>query len=159
MVARRLSGVLKRALQTSLVVLERADCPHPDAIVTGNCHGMRARHRGFLREMVERARTIAATPPHFIPFHPRTPSAHLIAIRTGTHGYNNTFSHGEASFEAALLDAQLLLALGEAEQALVGAHDEDGECTVCFLDTEANGALCRLDAPMSAAELCRNSIV
>ena len=157
MVARRLSGVLKRALQTSLVVLERADCPHPDAIVTGTAMGCVRDTEAFLREMVERDEQLLQ-PTHFIHSTHNTIGA-LIAIRTGTHGYNNTFSHGEASFEAALLDAQLLLVLGEAEQALVGAHDEDGECTVCFLDTEANGALCRLDAPMSAAELCRNSIV
>ena len=50
--------------------------------------------------------------------------ASMIAIFTGNHGYNTTYSHRTISFELALQDALLRLRLGQIRTALVCANDE-----------------------------------
>lgn len=140
MVARRLSGVLKRALATSLFTLQKMGVEQPDAIITGTEMGCLHETESFLKEMCLEGET-CLKPTHFIQSTHNTISS-LVAIRTHTHGYNSTWSHGSDSFFSALLDAWLQLQLGDIENALVGLHDERGECALSlFLDTQLKGAL------------------
>ena len=50
--------------------------------------------------------------------------AGMLAIQTKSHGYNITFSQGDRSFDCALQDAALQIAMGNIDTALVGSHDE-----------------------------------
>ena len=134
MVARRLSGVLKRALLTSLVTLKRMAIEQPDAIITGTEMGCIKETENFLREMTEGGEE-CLKPTYFIQSTHNTISS-LIAIHTHTHGYNCTYSHRKNSLKGALTDALLQLKLGDITNALVGWHDEAGEIAVSlFLDT------------------------
>ena len=47
-----------------------------------------------------------------------------IAIRTGCHGYNRTYSQGDDSLKWALHDARERICTGRAETVLVGCYDE-----------------------------------
>ena len=53
--------------------------------------------------------------------------ASAIAIRTACHGYNITYSQGDASAEWAVRDAKMLLRKGEVKNVLVCAFDEELE--------------------------------
>jgi 3-oxoacyl-[acyl-carrier-protein] synthase II len=87
-----------------------------------------------------------------------------IALMLQCHAYNNTFVHRGFSFESAMLDAQMLLEEGQANNVLVGGVDEitdtshqilerfglfkdrmDGEGAVFFLLSKEPGGLARLD--------------
>ena len=50
--------------------------------------------------------------------------ASLIAILTGNHGYNATYSQGKQSLECALKDVQTQMSLGLIRSALVLEFDE-----------------------------------
>jgi 3-oxoacyl-[acyl-carrier-protein] synthase III len=54
------------------------------------------------------------------------------------NGYNNTYCHRGASFEAALLDAMMLLGEGEAKHVLVGGIDEYSRHHHCLMSEESN---------------------
>ena len=57
-----------------------------------------------------------------------------IAIRTGCHGYNITYSHGDKSMDLALEDAVRLIESGKAEYVLVGCYDESIPLTDFFAE-------------------------
>lgn len=48
-----------------------------------------------------------------------------LAIRTGCHGYNTTYSQGEDSMEWALRDAVRQIETGKAKSVLVSSFDEE----------------------------------
>ena len=53
--------------------------------------------------------------------------ASLIAILTGNHGYNCTYSQGKQSLDCALKDIQTQMSLGLIQSALVLEFDEEVE--------------------------------
>ena len=53
--------------------------------------------------------------------------ASLIAILTGNHGYNATYSQGKQSLACALMDIRCQMALGRIRSALVLEFDEQVE--------------------------------
>ena len=120
--ARRMGGLMKRALVTTLKVLKETGIEHPDAIITGTCLGSLDYTERILDAMLENGEE-ALSPTHFMQSTHNTVGSAL-AIYTKTHGYNTTYSHGGISFELALKDAWMQLNLGQISNALVGGHDE-----------------------------------
>lgn len=119
--ARRLSKSLKRSLAVSVHTLRMSGIACPDAIVTGTGLGSVESTEAFLQDLCEHGEQLLK-PTHFMQSTHNTYAA-LVAIATGAHGYNNTYSHKHISFESALWDAVLQLRAGKIGNALVGAHD------------------------------------
>lgn len=122
LVARRLSPMLKTALQTSRYLLAEVGDPQPDAIITATAHGCLSQTMQFLRE-IDTQHEQLLHPAAFMQSTHNTVGS-LIAIQTRNHGYNTTYSNGPRSLQCALIDAVLQIGLGELHTALVGLHDE-----------------------------------
>ena len=120
--ARRLGKLLKRALATSLSVLQEGGIPNPDAIVTGTGFGSVENTELFLDAMVREGEQMLK-PTQFMQSTHNTASS-LIGIHTHSHGYNSTYTQKGLSFDSALYDAWLQFRLGKINSALVGSHDE-----------------------------------
>ena len=122
MEGRRMGKLMKRALATSLSALRNAGLEHPDAIITGTSLGSVADMESVLNAVCENGGE-SVKPTNFMQSTHNTLGS-LIALRTGTHGYNCTWSQECLSFEDALADAMTQLRLGRIGNALVGAFDE-----------------------------------
>ena len=61
-----------------------------------------------------------------------------IAIRTGCYGYNITYSHGDASLQWAMRDAERLLETGKVKSVLVGSFDESTPIFSQFAERSGN---------------------
>ena len=122
MEGRRMGHLMKRALATSMTGLETAGIPHPDAIVTGTGMGC-LEHTGAFMDGISGRNGAVMKPTHFMQSTHNTLSS-LIAIKTGSHCYNATYSHRGVSFESALEDAVTQMRLGRISNALVGCFDE-----------------------------------
>ena len=155
LVSRRLSGVLRRALLTSLVTLKRAGIEQPQAIITGTAMGCVDETEKFLRELANDGEG-SLKPTNFIHSTHNTISS-LIAIHAHCHSYNSTYAHGQRSLESALTDAWLQIALGDLETALVGWYDEEGQIAISMvLTNEADGAEYTLNSLEDVRQLCSN---
>lgn len=122
MEARRMGKLMKRSLATSLTALREAGIEHPDAIITGTFLGSVENTEALLVSLTGMS-DAPMKPTNFMQSTHNTVSS-MIGIRTASHGYNATYSHGLTSFESALLDALTQLGLGDIENALVGLSDE-----------------------------------
>lgn len=120
--ARRMSKILKRAICTSLSVLNNSGISQPDAIVTGTGMGCFENTEKFLIDISKFGES-CLKPTLFMQSTHNTISS-LIAIVLKCHGYNNTYSHKGISFDSALLDAWIQILSGNIRSALVGSHDE-----------------------------------
>ena len=119
---RRLGKILKRAMLTSKQVIEATGIQTPEAIITGTGFGCMENTELFLNAMVNEGEEFLK-PTSFMQSTHNTISS-LIAIDTGSHGYNSTYTQKSISFDLALLDAFIQLKGGLIKNALVGAHDE-----------------------------------
>lgn len=119
---RRMSHVVKMGVGTALECIRRCPNTRIDAIVTATGLGCLADSERFLSSVVENGEQLL-NPTPFIQSTFNTIGGH-IALLTGNHCYNMTYSHRNASFESALCDALLLLEASQAENVLVGAADE-----------------------------------
>ena len=122
MEARRMGRLLKRAVWTSSEALRQAGIDVPDAVVIGTDFGCIDNSEHFLKA-VKGMDDAPLKPTHFMQSTHNT-IASLIAIRLGCHGYNATYSHRGRSYESALEDAWMQIALGDIDTALVGWFDE-----------------------------------
>ena len=120
--ARRMSKILKRSVVTAKTALNDASLAMPDAIITGTGMGCMENSEKFLIDICKYGENLLK-PTLFMQSTHNTVSS-LIAIILKCHGYNNTYSHSEISFESALLDAWLQIKGGSIDNALVGSHDE-----------------------------------
>ena len=120
--ARRMGGLMKRALVTTLKVLGETGMEHPDAIITGTSLGSLDYTERFLDSIVDNGEE-ALSPTWFMQSTHNTVGSAL-AIYTKTHGYNTTYSHGNISFDLTVQDAWMQMQLGKISTALVGGHDE-----------------------------------
>ena len=120
--ARRMGNLMKRALVTTLKVLNETGIEHPDAIITGTCLGSLDYTERLLSAMTENNEE-TLSPTYFMQSTHNTVGSAL-AIYTKTHGYNTTYSHGCKSFDLTVLDAWMQMQLGRISTALVGGHDE-----------------------------------
>lgn len=163
MQARRMGRLMKRALAVSKDVLGKAEMERPDAIITATGLGCMENTELFLGKMCESGETMLP-PTEFMQSTHNTVSS-MLAINLCCHGYNCTYSHGDISFESALLDALTRIRLGLSDTVLVGAHDETtaqtytvlrnagyftDDCTASeasvamLLSSSPEGALCEL---------------
>lgn len=120
--ARRMGGLMKRALVTTLKVLGETGIEHPEAVITGTSIGSLDYTERILDGMTENGEQ-ALSPTYFMQSTHNTVGSAL-AIYTKTHGYNTTYSHGSISFDLTVQDAWMQMQLGKISTALVGGHDE-----------------------------------
>ena len=122
MKARRMGRLLKRALATALKAMESSGIEKPDAILNGTAMGCMEHTLQLLNGLSAEGESVSM-PTAFMQSTHNT-VATQIAIFTGNHGYNTTYSHRNVSFELALQDAFLRLRAGRLRTALVCANDE-----------------------------------
>lgn len=120
--ARRMSKILKRAICTSITALNNSGVKMPDAIITGTGMGCIENSEKFLIDLARFGEN-CLKPTLFMQSTHNTISS-LIAIVLKCHGYNNTYSHKDISFESALLDGWLQIKSNMINNALIGSHDE-----------------------------------
>lgn len=120
--ARRMSKILKRTICTAFTALNNSGVKEPDAIITGTGMGCMENSEKFLIDLARFGEN-CLKPTLFMQSTHNTISS-LIAIVLKCHGYNNTYSHKDISFESALLDGWLQIRSGMIRNALVGSHDE-----------------------------------
>ena len=122
MEARRMGKLMKAAHLSSLRALKAAGIERPDAIVTATSRGMFEISRQFLSDIHTGGEELLKPTLFMQSTHNTIGSA--LAIRTGCHGYNITYSHGEDSMKWAVRDAERLIRTGQAVSVLVGSYDE-----------------------------------
>jgi len=122
MKARRMGKLQKRALVTALKAMEISGIGEPDAILNGTAMGCMENTVQMLNGLSVEGEEVNM-PTCFMQSTHNT-VASQIAIFTGNHGYNTTYSHRTVSFELALQDAFMRLRVGLARTALVCANDE-----------------------------------
>ena len=120
--ARRMTPQTRRIVAAAKRVMKEANIEKPDAILCATQWGCMAQSMRFLQDMMDsNEQQLKPTP--FIQSTHNT-IASLIAILTGNHGYNATYSQGTQSLECALMDMQTQMALGMINNALVLEFDE-----------------------------------
>jgi len=120
--SRRMCSLLKRAIVTSRLTLQKASVEMPDAIISGTGLGCIENTEKFLYSIWENEEK-CLQPSFFMQSTHNIISA-AIAIDLKCHGYNNTFVHKGISFESALLDAIIQFKQHKIRSALVGGYDE-----------------------------------
>lgn len=127
MESRRMGKLMKASLLSAFRAMKEAGVERPDAIITATSKGMLETSDLFLEDIVANGEELLKPTLFMQSTHNTISSA--IAIRTGCHGYNITYSHGDESLEWALYDARRLAASGEAGTVLVCSFDENvSEC-------------------------------
>jgi 3-oxoacyl-(acyl-carrier-protein) synthase len=127
MQSRRMCNLMKAAFLTSKRALESAGISQPDAIIIATKHGMLENGKIILDTLAEQGEE-GISPTLFMQSTHNT-LAGALAIHLGCHGYNITYSHGEESLQWAIRDAERLISEGNAENVLVGFHDEMPFCS------------------------------
>lgn len=122
MESRRMDRLMKAATLSALRALETAGLKSTDAIITGTANGMLETSNRFLDDIFANGEQ-QLKPTLFMQSTHNTLGS-SIAIRTGCHGYNITYSQGADSMEWALRDAREKIRSGRAETVLVGVYDE-----------------------------------
>lgn len=125
MESRRMCTLMKASLLSSLRAAKEADLQCPDAVIAATSGGMLQTSIQFLEDMEENGETMLKPTLFMMSTHNTVASA--IAIRLGCHGYNITYSQGEASSLWALRDARRLLENGKASSVLVTSFDESAD--------------------------------
>ena len=123
MESRRMGKIMKASLLSAYSVLKDAGIERPDAIIAATSKGMLELSAIFLEDIVVN-REEQLKPTVFMQCTHNT-IASAIAIRTGCHGYNITYSQGDDSSAWAVRDAKMLLRKGEAKTVLVCSFDEE----------------------------------
>ena len=120
--ARRMTPQMRQLVAVARKALQQAGTPMPDAILCATQWGCMLQSMRFLTDMLQtNERELKPTP--FIQSTHNT-IASLIAIQTGNHGYNITYSQGLQSIDSALLDVACQMSLGRIRTALVLEFDE-----------------------------------
>ena len=122
MEGRRMGKMLKRAIATSTTCLQESGTEHPDAIVTGTGLGCVQHSEAVLKELCFNGDD-SVKPTNFMQSTHNTISS-VIGIRSGSHGYNCTYSQEGLSFENALADAVTQMRNKRISNALVNSFDE-----------------------------------
>lgn len=125
--ARRMAKGIKMGVVASKIALKEAGLENVDAIITGTGMGCVIDSEKFVSAIIDNNEEFL-TPTSFIQSTHNTVGGQ-IALGLGCKGYNFTYVHASNSFESALLDAQMQLENGEAQNILVGGVDELGEHT------------------------------
>ena len=123
--ARRMTPQMRRIVAAAKRALEAAQIELPDAIVCATQWGCMLQSMRFLQEMIERDEQQLKPTPFIQSTH--NTIASLVAILTGNHGYNSTYSQGKQSLRCALSDVETQMSLGLINNALVLEFDEQVE--------------------------------
>ena len=100
--------------------------PQLDGILMASSNGAIEDCFKFLEQMVNYNEG-TLTPTHFVQSTPNAPAGQL-ALMSKTTGYNTTYVSTGLAFEAALLDAKMLLEEGRGRTFMIGAVEELSEC-------------------------------
>ena len=123
--ARRMTPQMRRIVAAAKKALNEASIPQPDAIVCATQWGCMLQSMRFLQDMIDsNEQQLKPTP--FIQSTHNT-IASQIAILTGNHGYNSTYSQGTQSLQCAISDIETQMSLGLIHNALVLEFDEQVE--------------------------------
>lgn len=122
MESRRMCTLMKASLLSSLRALEISGIGCPDAIIAATSEGMLETSCQFLQDIEDNDEAMLKPTLFMMSTHNTVASA--IAIRLGCHGYNITYSQGDASSQWAMRDARRLIADGKAASVLVTSFDE-----------------------------------
>lgn len=136
MESRRMGKLMKAAHLASLRALKSAGITCPDAIITATSRGMLEISMQFLED-INAFDEEHLKPTLFMQSTHNTLSS-AIAIRTGCYGYNITYSHGDASLQWAMRDAERLLETGKVKSVLVGSFDESTPIFSQFAERSGN---------------------
>lgn len=120
--SRRMGRIMKAALLASLRSLDAAGIKTPDAIITATSRGMLETSQQFMNDIDANGEDLLKPTLFMQSTHNTVGSA--IAIKTGCHGYNITYSQGDDSEKWALRDAERLLGRGDIDSVLVCSFDE-----------------------------------
>lgn len=129
--SRRMSTGVKMGIAASKSALLYAHLETPDAIITGTGMGCIEDSEKFLNAIIDNGEQYL-TPTSFIQSTHNTVGAQ-IALTLKCKGYNLTYVHGAASFESALVDAQLMLHENTVKNILVGGVDELGNQFIQYI--------------------------
>jgi 3-oxoacyl-(acyl-carrier-protein) synthase len=121
-ISRRMGVILKRALASSLHVINKTGIDKPDAIITGTGLGCIENTEKFITAMLENNEELL--PPTCFMQSTHNTIGSQIAVHLKCNGYNSTYSHRGTSFDSALMDACIQFELGEIHTAMVNGHDE-----------------------------------
>lgn len=122
---RRMGKLMKAAILSALKALETAGMESPDAIITATSHGMLETSNKFLNDILANDEEMLSPTLFMQSTHNTIGSA--IAIRTGCHGYNITYSQEDESLDWALADAEKKISSGRVRTVLVGLYDETSD--------------------------------
>lgn len=125
---RRMSKTVKMSSVASHYALKEAGIEKPDAIIVGTGMGCSQDSEKFLKNVIDNHEEFL-TPTFFIQSTHNT-VAGQIALGLQCHAYNFTYVNTSSSLEFSLLDAQLQIKDGEAENVLVGSTDEQTDRTM-----------------------------
>ena len=125
---RRMSKTVKMSSVASHYALKEAGIEQPDAIIVGTGMGCSQDSEKFLKNVIDNHEEFL-TPTFFIQSTHNT-VAGQIALGLQCHAYNFTYVNTSSSLEFSLLDAQLQINDGEAENVLVGSTDEQTSRTM-----------------------------
>lgn len=123
--SRRMGKIMKAAMLSSLRALRSAGMETTDAIISATSRGMLEISYQFLSDIDANDEQLLKPTLFMQSTHNTIGSA--IAIKTGCHGYNITYSHGYASEKWAVRDAERLISSGKARSVLVCSFDESTE--------------------------------
>ncbi len=120
--ARRMTPQMRQLVSVARQALHNAGIDKPDAIVCATQWGCMLQSMRFLQDMIISGEQELKPTPFIQSTHNAVAS--LIAILTGNHGYNNTYSQGQQSLACALTDIRSQMSLGRISSALVLEFDE-----------------------------------
>ena len=123
--ARRMTPQMRRIVAAAKRALKESGIAQPDAIVCATQWGCMLQSMRFLQDMLDSDEQQLKPTPFIQSTH--NTIASLIAILTGNHGYNATYSQGKRSLECAIRDIESQMQLGLIRNALVLEFDEQVE--------------------------------
>jgi len=133
---RRMSRILKMGLGASSICINNLQEAIVDAVIVGTGTACIADLEKFIVSVIYGDEQ-GLSPTPFINSSHNTVAAQ-IAMMHKINSYNNTYCHRGASFEAALIDAMMLLDEGDARHVLVGGIDEYSRHHHSMMSEECN---------------------
>ncbi|MBQ4390672.1 MAG: beta-ketoacyl synthase chain length factor [Paludibacteraceae bacterium] len=122
---RRMTMQMRRIVVAVRRAMKEAWIDRPDAIVCATRWGCMLQSMRFLTDMIDSDEQQLKPTPFIQSTH--NTIASLIAIMTGNHGYNSTYSQGKESLQNAMTDIESQMSLGLIDSALVLEFDEQVE--------------------------------
>ena len=120
--SRRMTPQMRRVVAAARRAMEESGVAIPDAIVCATQWGCMLQSMRFLQDMIDSGEQQLKPTPFMQSTH--NTIASLIAILTGNHGYNATYSQGKQSLDCALADIRTQMSLGLINTAMVIEFDE-----------------------------------